>query len=437
VHVGTDHLLTLRSAFSLRGITRRHIVECRDRRVRRLIAHAYETVPYYRRLLQRSGIDPSDVGTAADLRNIPVSTKDNLRAVPVADMLQRGADPRRLKSSTTSGFSGEPFTVRYTPLEQCAAGLFGWRAMRLLGLRPTDRLATVLHLRHCGEAHRSALKRRVPYRELYVDCCQSDEGIFRILRRYRPTYLGGYAGALTHLAGAITEADRRHIRPRAIVTSAEVLTDAMREQIRWGFGAPVHNVYYTQEIRLIAWECRESGELHVSDDGVVLEVLKNGRPAAPGEEGEVVATNLSFFTMPIIRCRLGDIATQGAETCPCGLPFPTLRKVIGREIDYFPLPDGRLLHPNQIVGTMLDTADWVRRYQLVQERKDRIVLRAVPLGHPSPEKALRLEHTVSSMLGPAVEFRVVLVSSIERGPGGKFRVSRSLVRSRDGAAPPG
>ena len=437
MHVGTDHLLTVRSALSLRGITRRHIVECRDRRLRRLIAHAYETVPYYRRLFERSGVDPSDIRTAADLRRVPISTKDDLRAVPVAERLQRGADPARLKSSTTSGFSGEPFTVRYTPLEECAAGLFGWRAMRCLGLRPTDRLATVLHLRHHAQAHASVLKRRVPYRELCVSCGQSDHEIFRILRRYRPTYLGGYAGALTHLAGAITRADRQRIRPRAIVTSAEVLSDAMREQIRRGFGAPVHNVYYTQEIRLIAWECPDSGQLHVCDDGVVLEVLKNGRPAAPGEEGEVVATNLSFFTMPLIRYRLGDIATQGAETCPCGMPFPTLRKVVGRELDYFPLPDGRLLHPNQIVGTILETAAWVRRYQLVQERKDRIVLRAMPLGHPSPQKARRLEQRVSRLLGPAVEFRVVLVSSIEQGPGGKFRVSRSLVRSPDGPAAPG
>ncbi len=47
-------------------------------------------------------------------------------------------------------------------------------------------------------------------------------------------------------------------------------------------------------------------------------------------------------------------------------------------IDYFPLPDGRLLHPYEIVSRLVwGPAEWLRQYQLVQERRDRVVLYAV------------------------------------------------------------
>ena len=81
----------------------------------------------------------------------------------------------------------------------------------------------------------------------------------------------------------------------------------MRRHITETFAAPVFNLYASNEFNVIAWECQETGELHTCDDGVIIEVLKDGRPAAAGERGEVVGTNLHSFAMPLIRFRLGDI----------------------------------------------------------------------------------------------------------------------------------
>jgi len=43
------------------------------------------------------------------------------------------------------------------------------------------------------------------------------------------------------------------------------------------------NTYASQAFNLIAWECKETGEFHTCDDGMIVEVLKDGRPAAMGE----------------------------------------------------------------------------------------------------------------------------------------------------------
>ena len=99
----------------------------------------------------------------------------------------------------------------------------------------------------------------------------------------------------------------------------------------------------------------------------------------------------------------------------------------GRTADYLLLPGGQRLHPYHITDTVIPVADWIRQHQLIQEREDRVMLRVVPLRRPTFEEIHRVERAVKAVLGSEVEFDVVLVSEIERGPGGKFQLSRSLI----------
>ena len=179
----------------------------------------------------------------------------------------------------------------------------------------------------------------------------------------------------------------------------------------------------------MAWECRHSGDLHTCDDGVLIEVLVDGRPAEPGERGEVVVTNLHAYAMPFIRYRIGDLATR-AGTCGCGAPFGAIGEVQGRMVDYFPWPGGRLIHPYEIVTHLVWGPDaWLRQYQLVQERRDRVVLYAVTNGPPAPQRLAEVDRAVRPVLGPGVEFELRVVERIPFESTGKLRPSRSLVHS--------
>lgn len=429
-----DYFITLRATACQGRLPREKVVGIRNERLRRMVTHAYRHVPYYRRLFDRNGIDARDIRTAADLKVVPITTKDDLRASPVADTVARGVDPRRLVEYWTGGYSGEPFTIRRTWTEQRVWSLFWLRARRYFGLRWSDRIASVHFPRH-GRGHGKGFHLRLlnaagVYRQTSIDCCRPVEEIVRVLCVYQPDFLRGYSGALSAVAACLAEDDKRRVRPRAVRVGGEVLTEQMRERISHAFRAPVYNIYGSHELNIIAWECKETGELHTSDDSVIVEILKDGREVAPGEEGELVGTNLHSFAMPFIRYRLGDIVTKGSQPCPCGQPFSTIRRVQGRMIDYFTLPDRRSLHPYQILGSVRDSANWIRRYQMIQEREDRIILRVVPFGEPHGEEVRQLEKSVAASFGPRVEFSLRLVREIQPEAGGKFRVARSLVKSR-------
>jgi phenylacetate-CoA ligase len=149
-----------------------------------------------------------------------------------------------------------------------------------------------------------------------------------------------------------------------------------------------------------------------------------------GEQGEVVATGLHTYAMPFIRYRLGDIATRGPEVCSCGQPFSTLRAVQGRLHDYFRLPDGRLMHPDKIVVPIMENeSSWFDRYELVQEKVDRIVLRIQPFQDPSESQLVNVKRLAMSQLPRDVDFLIEIADEHSFKREGKFRFCRSMVHS--------
>lgn len=425
-------LFMLRSLLGRPGVARAEIEAFQNARLRRLVRHAWDNVPYYRRLFERHGLKPQDIRTLADLASIPLSSKKDLQPLPTEDVVARGVDVNQLIVHQTSGSTGQPCKIRRTWFEERMLNLFRWRVKWYFGLRAMDRQVSI-GLRRPSDPRNDRFQQRLLqalglYHSSVLDCRQPPQNIVRQLRDLHPTVVNGLSGSLWRVSLELGDADRRVIRPRFIHCGGEVLTPLMRRQVSEGFGAPVYETYGSFEFNIIAWECKETGDYHTCDDALIVEVLKDGRPAAPGERGELIATSLYSFAMPLIRFRLGDIVTRGAALCACGKPFSTIRAIQGRMADCFPLPDGRRLHPFEL-GILINNAPWVGKFQFLQERLDRIIMRAVPLAAPSPEAIARVRELAAQQLGPKIEFEIALESDIPLEPSGKFRTFRSLVNS--------
>jgi phenylacetate-CoA ligase len=404
-----------------------------DARLRRLVVHAYESVPLYRRLFDLHRLHPRHIRGVADLELIPFTDKTEMRRQGPAGVLARGHDPEALLSVRTSGSSGEPFTIRRTWLEDKLQYLLRLRAFHAFGVRPRDRVVVVgvTGRPATGDpklAGRSLRAFGFHQRQL-IDGLQEPAQVAAQLREARPEVLVGLPGMLDRLTTPEMADVVRAVRPRVVIVGGEVATPAMRLRIRGTFAAPLYETYASHECPLMGWECRHSGDLHTCDDGVLVEVLRDGAAVDPGERGEVVVTNLHAYAMPFIRYRIGDFATRGVP-CGCGVPFATIGEIQGRMIDYFPLPDGRLLHPYEIVSRLVwGPGEWMKQYQLVQERRDRVVLYVVTDGPPPAERLLEIERTVRPILGARVEFEVQPAGRLPLESAGKLRPSRSLVQS--------
>jgi phenylacetate-CoA ligase len=369
----------------------------------------------------------------ADLELLPYTDKAEMRREGEAGLLARGLDPEQLLAVRTSGSSGEPFTVRRTWLEDKLQYLLRLRTFRAFGIRHRDRVVAVGVGNRPGNGDRKLVGRSLRalgiHHKLVVDGLQEPAQVAVQLRAARPEVLVGLPSMLHRLTAPELADVIGEIRPRVVVIGGEVATPTMRLRIREAFGAPLYETYGSHECPLMAWECRHSGDLHTCDDGVLVEVLRDGTAVEPGERGEVVVTNLHAYAMPFIRYRIGDLATRAAP-CRCGAPFAAIGEIQGRMIDYFPLPDGRVLHPYEIVTRLVwGPREWMKQYQLVQERRDLVVLYAVAAQPPPAERLEEIGRAVRPVLGSGVAFEVRVVEGIPFESTGKLRPSRSLVHS--------
>jgi phenylacetate-CoA ligase len=302
------------------------------------------------------------------------------------------------------------------------------RAHRDLGVRPGDRFASLGIVRGPAPGDTKLVGRLLRgtrlYRRTRLDGFREPAVILDELHGLRPQVISGYPGVLADLADANAAGRRRPLAPRLLLSGAEVLAPHLRRRIETGFKAPVRDIYGCHEINVVAWECPIGGMLHTCDDAAIVEILKDGRPAAPGEEGEVVLTALHAFAMPFIRYRLGDLAVRGPEDCACGRPFASIGTVAGRVFEMFRLPGGKRVHAHRVGLEVVRAGPWIRQYQLVQERADRVVLHAVA---GAPPDVPAVEHAVRAVLGDGVEFVVTLAERIDADPSGKVRTYRTMV----------
>lgn len=196
------------------------------------------------------------------------------------------------------------------------------------------------------------------------------------LNAFQPEILTGYPSVLDSLSNEQLEG-RLQISPKALLCSAEQLTEKTWQRLQTRFNCPVGNVYCSTEGGEIALLC-EHGHMHVNSDWIILEpVDKNGIPVKSGTISEaVLVTNLTNYVQPIIRYFVDDCIVINEHPCECGLPFPTI-EILGRtdDIPEFRCEDKILkFSPIVFLNAVVDIKG-IATYQFVQKKLDTLDIR--------------------------------------------------------------
>ena len=432
MHPLVQHADTVVALLTRCNNTRQRILSFQEKKLRSVLRHAFNKVPYYHKRFNEVGITPRDIRSKDDLRHIPISSSADYKQQPLRNLLARNVNPKRLVAHTTSGSSGRPRVIYRTKLEEHLMNQFRIRADRQLGVKATDKVAAVLlvQLKSKGVALPKGLRPLLGLnRSETVDCLQPREHVLRSLEAMNPDMIHGYPGFLAHFAPLPEESGQWRIQPQRIVTGGESLTPFRRERIESGFNAPVYDTYAANEFNLLAWQCPNSGYYHVCDDNIILEIVHNGKPATEGEAGEVVATGLHGYGMPFIRYRMGDIAVKGPELCPCGLPYSTLLKISGRIQEYF-LINRQKMHANEImIPIIIHAGHWIDQYRIIQRTETSVTLYIKPIKTRVNFPDDWITRSAEKKLGSGIDFRLKIVDNIPFEASGKFRLSRSYVIS--------
>lgn len=392
------------------------------------------TVPWYARNWTAS---EHRAAAAGRLEDLPLLGKQAVRADPRA-FVRPGGNERRHHVFHTSGTSGTPIaSIWTTPELRRSMALREVRSARWAGTSFRHPRATfsgrlvVPDVVSEAPYHRfNSVERQVYFSTFHLK--ESTAAAYvEALRRHRIEWLTGYTVSYYLLARFILEQGLEVPPLRAVVTTSEKVTPAMREVMSQAYGCPVFEEYSTVENVLFASDC-EHGALHVSPDVGIVEILRpDGTACEPGEPGEVVTTCLLRRLQPMIRFRLGDQAVWSPDPCPCGRVLPVIAEVLGRVEDVILSPDGRRMVRFQ---GLFNGQPHVREGQVVQEAIDRIRVRlstTPAFGEADSEGIVAL---VRQRLGPDVQVIVEVVDEIPRTAAGKFQPVVSLLRDHGVAA---
>jgi phenylacetate-CoA ligase len=396
-----------------------------EERLRSVITHAYDTVPFYNESMKRLKMVPSDIKTISDLNKLPVLTKEDIKK-NLGNLISSKFNRKDLIHGHTSGTTGSPLDVYWDIGMVVMNNAIDWRQKKWAGFSPGDPHAVIL-----GRVVVPIEETRPPFwrmnyiqNQLWMSAFHMSAAnlplyIDKIIR-FKPKFLEGYPSTMYILANYLVN-NNISIQLDAVITSAETLFPQQRETIEKAFKCKIYDFYGMAERVVFATECNVHDGKHLNLEYGITEIIdKNGNPADLGTPGKIVGTSLHNFGMPLIRYQTNDVTSIKPDKCECGLNHPLIESVTTKHEDIVITPDGRWISPSVLTHPFKPQKNIVES-QIIQERSDLIIINIVKKEAFNENDKKSLLESLLERLGGAVEIRIEFVNAIPREISGKFR----------------
>ena len=314
---------------------------------RKMIQHAYQTVPFYMDLCREKGLDCKAFQNWEDM---PIVCKEDLvlrnDSFISAEFLTLYLQ-EKLIHNHTSGSTGKCANIFWS-LKDCRRSLLPlWiKRKKYYDINPHDRYCYFYMGRNVGKTDMET--EELSFALGFCKCNLTDEKLVRIWERMRdfgPVWMNLQPSIAMLLCRVIEKYGLSAIPTlRYVETTGEMLFPQMRTYIQDKMNVQIANQYGCNELNSLAFECSK-GHLHCMEENAVVEILDSQKnPVPEGEEGEIVVTSLNNFAMPLIRYRIGDRGRFLREGCSCGDSGRTLELTAGRSNDWVIDREGNLLN---------------------------------------------------------------------------------------------
>ncbi len=397
--------------------------ELQNAKLRRLIRHVYQHVPFYRMVMQERGLTPEDIQTVDDLEKLPIVDKKIISRYYKTLLRDESLPIEALIPARSSGSTGERLYYWTTKSQKAKkwAGLFRWWEMAGYDFGEpyvTLQLAGNRGLKHwplVGRIEWLLLRHNWLSAWELVD----DDVVVRYVRnleKWRPKLFRSYASNMFLLARRMLELGL-HVSIPALTTTGDTLTQPMRETIEQAFSpGKVFNEYGGDGMQIAA-ECDQHDGLHINAETIILEIVREGKRVPDGELGEVVLTNLEATATPFIRYNIHDVAMLSHEPCRCGRSLPRLTQLAGRLTDLFVTADGRWLTVHH--ACFFRAMDSVEAFQVVQKDVQDVLVKLVVKDDFGDAEHRSIVDSLRACMGEDCRVTIDVVDEIPTTPAGK------------------
>ncbi len=404
----------------------------RDLQVERLaslVSYVRTRVPLYRERL--ADVEPGDLTSPEDLRQLPFTRKDDLRDSYRFGMLAVGRD-ELARIHASSGTTGKLNVVSYTASDLELFARVNARCLAMAGAEP----GMTLHNAYGYGLFTGGLGLHGGGELLGMAVVPVSGGLterqLMLIEDLRPDVIACTPSYALTLVQAFAErgVEPAEISLRFAVLGAEPWTDEMRGEIDVGLGVSSTNIYGLSEVigPGVSCECIESRDgMHVNEDHFFPEVVdpETGEAVGEGEHGVLVFTTLTKQALPLIRYWTGDITSLERTPCACGRTLVRIARIRGRADDMLVIR-GVNVYPTQVEAALLQLRELTPNYRIVVTRsrtldEAEVEVEVAPGVVGDEGLRSRAERALRETIGCSIAVSLQPPGTVPRSEGGKLQ----------------
>lgn len=304
-----------------------------------MLKYVSEHNDFYKNRIKEYGIE-----NPLDITQWPILTRKELqenRYNMFSDGYQSKYFNQQLRRQSSSGSSGIPVNVYWDYKDWYASNMSLWRKrLQWYGIKPSDRhvmfTLNAFGIKNDGETV-YYIKDPANVLSVNVSLIQNDKSwdkLIDVIDDFNPKWFYIQPSVLNRLIQAFARTKKSSPQSLSYIESVgEILSSDLRKRAIEFFDVSFANMYGSEEMNGIAYECPEH-HMHILEDNVCLEIF-NGSDSVPSSRGEAVITNLNNHSMPLIRYSQGDEIAIGEkeDVCPYAGSSLVLKSVLGRTLD--------------------------------------------------------------------------------------------------------
>jgi len=401
--------------------------QIQEKKLRKIIDHAYNRIPFYHKKFREANILPSDIKNIKDINKIPLTTKEEIRNNYPNNILAENINLSNCKIWNTSGSTGIPLNIAYDKKADDFAKAILLRSYLGNGLKYFDKWCVIGSPDYRNEKPKGYdyLQKAGFFSPFYISVFTPLEKKIQMLEKFKPRVIDSLPTDLFLVARYIDKHNIKSIKPKVITTNGEILDDYIKKYVQDLFGIEISDMVGCFELRRTAWECPNHEGYHIDIDSVVMEFLKDGEEVETENEGKIVYTGLYNYAMPIIRYDIGDVGIPSQEMCSCGRGLPLMKMIGGKHMDFLVTLDDDLISPH-VPKEFLMKVPGVEMFKLTQLSKDILVISIVNNINYTDKSNSMIIDGLRKILKGDINIKINFVKEIKRKKN-KYKVIESKI----------
>jgi phenylacetate-CoA ligase len=417
-------------------LSRKQILDLQFHKLQALLEHSYYHVPFYRKIFDNLSIKPSDIKSLDDLAKLPFLTKEIINDNLYSGILSDNHDKKKMLKIVTSGSTGSPFTCYADKFQLEMRWAATLRSMEWTDYTFGDKCARLWH-QTIGMSLSQRVREKIDAilsRRIFIPAFSIDSGAIKKymlkLKKFNPVLIDGYAESFNFLASYISSNPNFKIKPKALISSAQILPEQSRSIIESNFKTKVYDKYGSREFSGIAYQSINNEEHLVVAENYIVEIIKNNKKAKAGEIGEVVITDLNNYCMPFIRYKIGDLAkaVDPKKISACGRELPLIGSIQGR-VQAIIIGSNKKFLPGAFFGHFFkEYPHMIKQYQVIQNKIGEIDLKIIKADRFNTQEMLLILNNLREFMGLNTKINIKYVKKIEMVRTGKHQGAISNIK---------